>query len=438
MSPAAAVERYGTFQDSLAAPVHRWFAYPAGYSHRLVEAKAAEHRIGAGQVIADPFLGAGTTSVAAKMLGVCSVGTEAHPFVQWVADVKVGYDRHSPAALITAAERILGLARSLLAAGCAAEAQWPDLVGKCFTSEALDQLWALREAVRTAGGLEKDFFELALTAALRDATTAGAGWPYIAPLKPDSDTDNCGGRRAGAEPFAAFARRADAMIADVGEATSSLFPPSASEHRIICGDARELSAHTGQASVDMVLTSPPYLNNYDYADRTRLETYFWGMHQNWAEITASVRSQLITAATTQVARSGLEEAKEMPAVHAASGRLHARLRETVEQLTAERDRHSGRKSYDVVVAAYFDDLARTIAETARALKPGGPLIMVIGDSAPYGVHVATDEIAGEIAQACGFGPPRIEVLRTRGDKWAQNPQRHRTPLRESIVTAARL
>jgi len=30
---------YGTFKDSLRAPVHRWFKYPAGYSYRLVEEK---------------------------------------------------------------------------------------------------------------------------------------------------------------------------------------------------------------------------------------------------------------------------------------------------------------------------------------------------------------------------------------------------------------
>ena len=28
---------YGSFRDSLRAPIHRWFTYPAGYSHKFVE-----------------------------------------------------------------------------------------------------------------------------------------------------------------------------------------------------------------------------------------------------------------------------------------------------------------------------------------------------------------------------------------------------------------
>ncbi|MCF6158013.1 MAG: hypothetical protein E3K32_05445 [wastewater metagenome] len=31
-----------------------------------------------------------------------------------------------------------------------------------------------------------------------------------------------------------------------------------------------------QFQVDAVVTSPPYPNNYDYADATRLEMTFWG------------------------------------------------------------------------------------------------------------------------------------------------------------------
>lgn len=35
--PSLNGERLGTFQDSLRAPIHRWFKYPAGYSYKLVE-----------------------------------------------------------------------------------------------------------------------------------------------------------------------------------------------------------------------------------------------------------------------------------------------------------------------------------------------------------------------------------------------------------------
>ena len=89
---ASTKSEYGSFRDSLRAPVHRWFTYPAGYSHKFVEAKINEHGLTSGLTVADPFLGTGTTSVAAKMMGVNSVGIEAHSFVHWVAKTKMFFN----------------------------------------------------------------------------------------------------------------------------------------------------------------------------------------------------------------------------------------------------------------------------------------------------------------------------------------------------------
>ena len=71
---ADAKSEYGSFRDSLRAPIHRWFAYPAGYSYKFVDAKMRQYGLNGGSTIADPFLGTGTTSVVAKMNGVNSVG----------------------------------------------------------------------------------------------------------------------------------------------------------------------------------------------------------------------------------------------------------------------------------------------------------------------------------------------------------------------------
>ncbi len=72
--------------------------------------------------------------------------------------------------------------------------------------------------------------------------------------------------------------------------------------------------------------------------------------------------------------------------------------------------------------------------TSSRLRTGSPFILVLGDSAPCGVHIPTDKLIAQIALDAGFKQSRIEVLRTRGDKWAKNPQRHKVPLRESNVT----
>ncbi len=416
-------QAYGTFKDSLRAPIHRWFTYPAGYSYKLVEAKIEAHGIGPDDVVGDPFVGTGTTSLAAKLRGVSSVGVEAHPFVHWVAQTKLHFERGADGlgedanSVLRDAEQIQARQRCLN--------EWPDLVYKCFSQENLFRLGALRAAIEQTTSAHKELLKVALTATLRDSTSAGAGWPYIAPSK-------FAQRKVDRNAFLDFTKRCALIESDIVQAMS--IKPISSSHSLVLGDARRFSHFSGKGALKMVLTSPPYLNNYDYADRTRLETYFWGMFNSWGEITKHVRDKLIVAATTQVRRSEMEETVQLPGVGSASQSVQNELTEIVERLSRLRREKSGNKSYDLMVAGYFEDMLQVIVEVYESLEPNGAFILVLGDSAPYGVHVATDELVARIALDIGFKDYVIEVIRTRGDKWAGNPQRHQVPLRESIVT----
>ncbi|MFQ5435999.1 MAG: DNA methyltransferase, partial [Anaerolineae bacterium] len=82
---------WGTFKDSLRAPVHRWFTYPAGFSYKAVEHAIQQYGVLPDQTIYDPFMGSGTTNVVAKTLGINSYGVEAHPFVYQIAKTKLDW-----------------------------------------------------------------------------------------------------------------------------------------------------------------------------------------------------------------------------------------------------------------------------------------------------------------------------------------------------------
>ena len=57
---------------------------------------------------------------------------------------------------------------------------------------------------------------------------------------------------------------------------------------------------------------------------------------------------------------------------------------------------------------------------------------MIGDSAPYGVHVPVERWLGELALAAGFHGYAFEKLRDRNVKWRN--RKHRVPLHEGILT----
>ena len=419
---------YGSFRDSLRAPIHRWFTYPAGYSHKFVEAKINEYGLTSGSTIADPFLGTGTTSVAAKMMGVNSVGIEAHSFVHWVAKTKMFF-YHDLDELSRSVNEVTLQAR-LLMGEIEWSDIWPPLVYKCFTEDNLGQLAALRRAISEFDGEShiRDFLKLALTSTLRIVTTAGAGWPYIAPSKYHA-------RKTDKNALAEFQARCHLMMADIQQ-TQTLGIPYSS-HDVLLGDARQFASYVEDETVDLIVTSPPYLNNYDYADRTRLETYFWGIYESWADITREVRDNLIMAATTQVRMSAMSEVRECPQIREVDSEIHSELTDIIGRLEDMRGVKSGKKTYDYVVAGYFEDMLRALKGGFSVLKPGGHFALVLGDSAPYGVHIPTEEIVGRLAVAIGFSSYETEQIRTRGGKWGHNTQRHKVPLKESILTIAK-
>jgi hypothetical protein len=87
-----------------------------------------------------------------------------------------------------------------------------------------------------------------------------------------------------------------------------------------------------------------------------------------------------------------------------------------------------------MVGQYFNDMTLTLIDVHRVLRKGGSIVLILGDSAPYGVHIPTEQYLGELGLGVGFKEYRVMELRQRGKKWRGNTQRHHVALRESILT----
>lgn len=417
----------GTFKDNLRAPIHSWFRYPAGYSYNFVQHFFDKYDLRIGDWVYDPFSGSGTTLICAKQQGINAYGVEAHSFVHWVAQVKLYWEFP----LDELYEQITHLTTQSQAfvmqnlQSTNLENVFPALVYKCYHPQDLAALYLLREFLlrNVDEGHVTDFLKLALTDTLRSAAAAGTGWPYIAPRK----------NRGEAPPKGAlvlFQKTVWKMYNDL-LAVSGYNSPS-QIHNIV-GDSRERQTLNNH-QIKLALTSPPYLNNYDYADRTRLETYFWGLANSWSDITRQYRDKLIVAATTQIVRNRYEVATALNTeIKTLSSPVYTFLQNAICELEQRRLKKGGKKDYDLMVALYFNDILRVMQETYRVLMPGGRFCLVLGDSAPYGVHIETERLIGELGLALGFQHLDYLELRQRGKKWKNNPQRHDVGLREGIV-----
>ena len=413
-SPNLQSARSGTFVDNMALPVHRWFRYSAGFAAQWVEQVFKEWKIGQGQIVLDPFAGSGTVPVVCDTLGIESIGVEAHPMVARICETKLMWQ--------TPAERVADFAAQVLRNARSRKPEtsnYPPLIQRSFHEDALAVLDRLKASWLELqdNSPESELVWLALTAILRSTSKAGtAQWQYILPNKTKKNI---------VQPLLAFPQQVEILKSDIRWIQSQA---RQSRARVISGDARTL-ADTVSQEVDAVITSPPYANNYDYADALRFEMTFWGEVKGWGDIHDTVRKYLIVSSSQHSSRERLktEELLETEAVKP----IRDELRQAVQKLASVRESHGGKKHYHSMIAAYCRDIGLVLHQLRRVCRPGARMCWVIGDSAPYGVYCPIEDWIAKMAVAVGFERYRYEKLRDRNMKWKN--RKHRVPLKEGLL-----
>jgi hypothetical protein len=408
------LSRSGTFTDNMKLPIHRWFRYSAGFSAEWVEQEILAYQSKNIPItVLDPFAGSATTLLAAESVNIKAIGFESHPFVYRVAKAKLGWniDTHQlreiyQAIVRKASEEITESKRIDI-----------PLLGKCFTHESLSRLDSLKEVYLSEfenGKPENEIIWLGITSIIRACSTAGtAQWQYVLPKKKKAKV---------LEPFKAFTLKMEQMIEDITYAKSHHWLSNA---EIINTDAR-IPDYEEIKLFDFVLTSPPYPNNYDYADATRLEMTFWGEIQGWEDLHSSVRQYLLRSCSQHSAKEKLQLDDLLQ--NDVLLPIKDELTESCQELEKIRLTKGGKKTYHTMAAAYFIDLANTFHAIRPLCQEGCRMCFVVGDSAPYGVYLAVDKWLGQLALSAGFKSYSFEKIRDRNLKWKN--RKHRVPLQE--------
>lgn len=401
-----------TFADNMSLPIHRWFRYTAGFSATWVKELIKTEKANGRHNIIDPFAGSGTVLLEAEFEEVNSFGIEAHQYIHKIASAKLLWN-YPP---------------DLFKAGCldflddakkkeTLPRNHTKLILDCYTPDTLQKLETLRQVWLSYKGDQtiKRFTWFIITSILRTSSGVGtAQWQYVLPNKKKAKVSDA---------YQAFELKVLEMHRDMLLMQKKINNPIKSI--VFQEDARSIQS-IPDGWGDLVITSPPYANNYDYADATRLEMTFWGDIEGWGDLQDTVRKNLIRACTQHVAGMGNKIADIM-----ANPRLKPikdELLDVYNQLSAVRLTRGGKKNYHFMIAAYFNDLADVFYSLRQATRPGVKMCWVIGDSAPYGIYVPVDRWLGEIAIAAGFTDYSFEKLRDRNIKWKN--RKHRVPLHE--------
>ena len=427
-SQRVSLERLPTNTTTDRHPYHRWYNFIAGYSPEFV--KLCLECCGDDTLVLDPFAGMGTTQLVASQMGMKSVGFDPHPIFHRLASAKLDngrtiedvreirdilisginepvrnervHERNGKEGYIDKEdwENRADNEVSNVVEGLLTESQFSFLM-QLFPKEVLEQLLGCREAIRKNKKEDDDLAFLYLSRMLEECTHSQTDGVYKAP---DSK------KKAG-DPLSKCHEIYKMLEEDLSDDKSKRIKKGELVPR-----SSENMEQLADGSIGSVITSPPYLNNFDYAEMTRMLIYFWDVADNWGQISEKVREDLVVNTTTALSKVR-EENIQLKLRRTISISDISVLDEIVSDLSEIRKVKKGKKNYHKMVYPYFSQMTRIIKEIRRVAKLGCGIHIMIADAALYGVHIKTHEIIADMLEQIGFNDVSITFVRKRGHRW---------------------
>lgn len=401
---------FSNYENTTDLPRHRWYYYKEGFSPNLVEEAILKTDLKPSELIIDPFNGSGTTTLTASLLGHQSLGVEVNPFTAFLSNAKTMN--------IETAELDKGKNKLLKAVDKGSIS--PLLGFSTFSKkESLDK-WLFNDEVLNA-------FEGAWKETNDVGTTDTQMLLRLALIS--SAMQNCNGRRDGKclryrpswesngynkESFINSLEDKINMIKDDLESK-----PLQVKSKIINSDARNfLSSAAAPQKFKLCITSPPYLNTFDYTDIYRPEL-FLGKFINGSQELYDLRLKTV--------RSHIQARWQDP-VMTDFGMVYAQAFKHI----IEHKNELMHKNIPLMVQAYFEDMYNILVNLKNRAETNAQIWLVVSNSAYANMEIPVDLIIGEIGGKAGWYLKEIGVLRNIKRRKTKHSPDIMT-LRESVI-----
>lgn len=326
-----------------------------------------------GDIVLDPFCGSGTTLVEALLNRRNGLAIDIDPFARLLTSVKT--TRYS-AADIERIDQIVNKIKNNLTITASADV-YPDIpnISKWFNEQAIDRLAVLKTLIDEYAVDRiaiKNYLYIVLAAIVRRCSNAEneSPKPYISTRFPKVPED----------PFIVFFETESLYRSAIIEFTKDTEGFEVSNTILSSNDARNIVL---DSMVELAVTSPPYINAYDYVRILKFENMWLGLADNKELV--SLRKEYIGTEISSSFYTKYQYATQsetlcsiMPAI------------ENVDRLRAS------------MVGTYFEDMALNLIQVRDVLVPGGRYVIVVGDSTIRNQNVPTIKILTEIALANGY------------------------------------
>jgi DNA methylase len=327
---------------------HNFHPFPGKFIPQIPRRIMKELLPEGGRVL-DPFCGSGTTLVEASLVGNPSVGVDINPLFVMISRAKTTpLDTRELSHLKVWLDQLSERGGSLYYGGLATDRLPPSVEEKpnltdWFSATAIKEIGLIKSEIsRLQSARLKDFCGTALSSILVRVSYQDSDTRYARVEKKLNPT----------QTTRLFRDKMKDMIERMAEFSRK---STGAGVEVVCHDARTLSRAPGlhAREFDLVITSPPYVNAYDYHKYHR-------QRMNWMDIEPSiVRSSEIGG----------------------------------------HDRYTRRNADP---STYFSDLKECFRETSKLIKHSGRCCVVIGDGIVGGKAVPTHELLVDVLESIGL------------------------------------
>lgn len=247
------------------AHVHGFHAYPAR-AHPITARRLIEDLALPGGVVLDPFCGSGTILVEAMLAGRSAIGTDLNPLAVMLARAKT-YPRttEKTSALVEAAKGVADFADKRRKSKAGATKRLPREDVAVFQPHVLLELDSIRAGIGEAPAAHRTELWLVLSSIL----------VKLSSRRGDTSEESVEKRIGAGYPARLFVRKTEELARRFDEFFAEL--PDPKPHARVFEDDANVLKNVKDASIDTVITSPPYVATYDYFAHHELRMRWLGL-----------------------------------------------------------------------------------------------------------------------------------------------------------------
>lgn len=367
---------------------HRWYFYKEGFSPSLVVKAIEESNLKTDDLILDPFNGSGTVTLTSSINGYRSIGFEVNPFTSFLSTTK---------SINLKNETFQNLANKTIDICQKGEKSYLNTFstftknaqkGKnkwLFNTDVLESFIAGHNSLNNvANSRSESLVSLALLSAVMKNSNAKKDGKCL------RYKNNWQEMNLNRNSFISDFRDNIEMISlDLNDKIKQ-------KPIIKTGDSRKLLLGL-KDNFKLCITSPPYLNTFDYTDIYRPELFLGGFVKSSREL-RELRFKTV--------RSHIQVKWNDPI----ENDFGAIFNEVYSKISARKELLMHDRIPDMILA-YFEDMKMILRMLRNKADKSASLWFVVSTSAYANEHIPVDLILADIATKVGWNLKEIGVLR---------------------------